>query len=147
MNTVKFLSTLTVILIFTVLTGCSDSTFSPVSSGQISSGNTAEDNKPSQPKEISIKLQPFETQSFDYENTGFYTFTSFAVENCHESESSITAFGYSDDVVIELGCYTENYRFQSISIENHSKDIVKLTFVVTGTLEKSGRVNRRDLEF
>lgn len=147
MNTVKFLSALTVILTFTVLTGCSDSTFSPVSADLNGRGNTAENNRPSLPKEMTIKLQPFETQNFDYENTGFNTFTSFAIENCHETESEITAFGYSDDVVFKLGCYTENYRFQSFSIENHSKDIVKLTFVITGTLDKSGRINSRDLEF
>lgn len=147
MNTIKFLSTLAVILILTVLTGCSDSTYSPVSSDLSGSGNITENNKPSLPKEMSIKLQPFETQNFSYENTGFYTFTSFAIENCHESESRITAFGYSDDVVFLLGCYLENNRFQSFSIENHSKDIVKLTFVITGTLDKSGRINSRDLEF
>lgn len=152
MNTLKMLKTVIVVLVLSVLTGCSEIN-DPVSS----SGNTSVNNKPSEVNEsvpnsgsavsvfkTIIKLKPHRTYTFGLSNTGFSKFTGIDVENISvdpyadrpvlDCEDLLIYGSLKDDIYI--GCHSKEFDFKEITIENLSSGKIELSVSLQGIKAK-----------
>lgn len=132
-TTFKLLTVLTVCSVI-ILSGCeSDITSSGKSTNN--EQNVSENKKPVNATSLMIKLNlnPNQTYSLNYTNTGYRAFYSLNIENCTEANKLIEIIGYADDELILLNCSSSNLYVFSIDIKNISPKPIEIYLSVTGT--------------
>ena len=118
MVTLKSLSAAIVMLVLSVLVGCSDSILSPESNaGEINTaGNYSQ--VPADHFQTKLTLKPGEVRYFSRRNTGINIFHAVTVNDCYKN--NIEVIGFSGDLAFFLECSLKGFSASSISIENKS---------------------------
>ncbi|MBK8552120.1 MAG: hypothetical protein IPL53_14085 [Ignavibacteria bacterium] len=132
----KIKSTITAVMVMllSIMTGCSDQIVSPFSQ---STGPDAVSNAPGIKKNpdvfySKITLKPRQAFTYSHKNTVFSSFNSISILNCGDAKSSVEILGYLNDVVMVLGCNSKGFIANSITIENKTQNSVELDVFLTG---------------
>lgn len=138
MKALKMIQTAIAVIVISVLAGCSDQLISPTASNDTnnsveinSAGNQAANNV----FHSKIGLKPYQSYSFDYLNTGFFTFNSIWVAD-KEVKSKLEIFGYLDDEVIVLNEESKGFFVRTISIQNVTSKALEIDVTLSGSRVK-----------
>ncbi|MEO8664761.1 MAG: hypothetical protein ABI462_04625 [Ignavibacteria bacterium] len=136
MYTFKIYRTAILMLVLSILAGCSDEITSPVTESgghETAIKQEAQENLSTNFFHGKVLLKPRQSYSFSYENTGFYRFNAVSVTNCEDIKNDIEVTGYMDDEAITLGCSTKDFWVKSITVTNISGHKTEIDIYLTGT--------------
>ncbi len=94
--------------------------------------NEINDHRSKSTLKFKIKLEPQETHSFNFDNTGLRVFRSIHVSNCDSIYNDIAIYGYMDDGSVILNCDSDNIAMLSIEITNISSAPINLVIALSG---------------
>ncbi|MDQ3020963.1 MAG: hypothetical protein M3R36_10385 [Bacteroidota bacterium] len=136
MKAIKMLQAIIVISVFTILTGCSEETISPVGISNDSvevSDPAIQDDIPVNVYHSVIRIKPKKSYTFDFSNTGLYSFNSISVFHPEISRKLFEIVAYMDDEVILLDNNSSGFFVRSITIQNLTSRFIDLTVVLKGS--------------
>lgn len=139
MKTIKTFHLTLVMLVLSVLAGCSDKFMSPSATTPTTNIKGASNSEESSIKNVyqsKIKLAPGQTYTFNYDNTGFYTFDLVLVSNCLESRKNLEIVGKGDDYLLLLHCNSKGFFAKSIQVRNLSSGRMELDVTLSGSKKK-----------
>lgn len=150
MKTLKTFQTLFLMIILSILTGCSDQI---TSSGETGSSEKGEEviSASSLPIKLpvvptfraQVRLKPFRTYTFDLFSTGFDRLYSIDIDNIPvKSEDKDLVFDCSKIAVYSLSngslldCHSSGIDVKEITVENKSSDFLDLEVSIRGVKQK-----------
>ncbi len=139
MKTINKVLLTAMILILTILTGCTENILTP--NKEITGTGQKNDRAVHETRQVKghqskVELKQHEIFTLNYTNTGFYNFDAISVVNNSATQSALEIIGYSDDEAFLLGSNSKGFWVSSITIENKSPGNVSLDVYVTGSKYK-----------
>lgn len=138
MRALKMIQTAIAVIVISVLGGCSDQLLTPAASGDTTGSveiNSAGNQTANNVFHSKIGLKPYQSYSFDYVNTGFFTFNSIWISG-REAKSKLEIFGYLDDEVLVLNEESKGFFVRTISIQNITSQALEIDVTLSGSRVK-----------
>lgn len=80
-----------------------------------------------------IGVQPYQTHTFNYYNTGLRRIYSISVSGCDTLSNLLEVVGYMDDQIFSLECEERGICITRIDFRNLTGSILKMEVTLTGT--------------
>ncbi len=136
MRTLKNLKAAIVILMLSVIVGCSEGPVSPLSSesnsGTVNS-NSELSKVPANNFHTTMMFKPGQRYTFNRSNTGINTFHALSIKNSYKKELEVV--GYVGGLAFLLEPNTKGFTAASITIENKAASPSDLDIYLAGDVE------------
>lgn len=134
MNNFKQITAALLMMILSIITGCSDEYLSPLSSSGTNKTFTS-DEVPSTHFETVRELKAGETILFHKNNTGLTTIEAISIEQCDKLMQQLEVTGYTGDMGYVLGCDLKGFAVRTVMIRNISNRDVSINIHLYGKVE------------
>ena len=147
MNAIKSFQRALILIVFSLLTGCSDQLMNPEISSSGTNGYesllTGTGNSAVNRLNTEIDLKPYSSYTFSSKNTDFDRINTISAEIITAKLPTLlecqglSIYSISSDADIFLSCKSSGLNLMDITVENTSDQPVRVSVVLTGKLLKS----------